>query len=274
MKRAGMCVLAACWLIHLAGCQSTAEQRDTQFRLRQCQREKDELRQRYAGEQAKALALQKRMEAEQEKWHLSRAQVANLQSRVHKLTAHIERLEDIVAAKKAAPLERPDIRVSPLPEPIDQALLDYAGEFSDRVWYARERGAITFANDRLFGSGSDELRADAIAGLNELADVFKRPELSDHEIVVVGHTDAAPITKPETLAQHPTNWHLSVHRAIAVKDVLEKAGVPTDRLGVMGYAQYRPASPVDPARNRRVELFIVPEGAVGNFEPIVSQSTR
>ena len=162
---------------------------------------------------------------------------------------------------------------SPLPPKTDEALQALAGKFGDRVWYERGRGAISFANDRLFDPGSDAVRADAHAALHELAGVLATPELADYEVIVVGHTDSSPITKPETLAQHPTNWHLSVHRAIAVKDVLVKAGLPVERLGVMGYADNRPVA-TDPARNRRVEVFIVREGGVQAFQPVLPGGAR
>ena len=100
-----------------------------------------------------------------------------------------------------------------------------------------------------------------------MARILASSELAEFEAIVIGHTDATPITKPETLEKHPTNWHLSVHRAIAVKDVLVKAGLPATRLGVMGYADNRPVGD-NPAQNRRVEVFVVRRGGVQPFQPV------
>ena len=58
-----------------------------------------------------------------------------------------------------------------------------------------------------------------------------------------------------------------MHRAIVVKDVLVKAGLPAQRLAVMGYGPYRPVSD-DRSRNRRVELFLVRTGEVQTFAPV------
>jgi chemotaxis protein MotB len=71
---------------------------------------------------------------------------------------------------------------------------------------------------------------------------------------------------------------LSVHRAIAVKGVLSRAGIAPVRLSVAGYGQFRPVVPNDSqgARaNRRVEIFLVPYSytaveAVAADEPAAS----
>ena len=85
------------------------------------------------------------------------------------------------------------------------------------------------------------------------------------DIVVAGHTDDIPIKKPATLVAHPTNWHLSVHRAIAVLKVMEGTNVSSKRLSARGFGEYRPVVPNKPNKagnpqNRRVEIYIVPEG--------------
>ncbi|MCK5175184.1 MAG: OmpA family protein, partial [Planctomycetes bacterium] len=65
---------------------------------------------------------------------------------------------------------------------------------------------------------------------------------------------------------HPTNWHLSVHRAISVLNVMTQNKVSPKRLSVRGFGEFRPAEPNKAdkkgnAANRRVEIFIVPSGA-------------
>ena len=53
----------------------------------------------------------------------------------------------------------------------------------------------------------------------------------------------------------------SASRAVAVVDCLRDAGLPENRMGIAGFAQYQPISPNDTAqarkRNRRVEIFVV-----------------
>jgi chemotaxis protein MotB len=82
---------------------------------------------------------------------------------------------------------------------------------------------------------------------------------------VVGHTDNVPIRRGSTAAQHPTNMHLSAHRAISVRDALNADGVTANRFMVAGYGEFRPIV-TNGARgadaNRRVELFLVPMTSV------------
>lgn len=253
------------WLV-AAGCAPAGQRRDPQFELTKVQREREDLARRLADEQARAAALQKRIEAEEADWRATRAENDALRARDADLKNQADALQARIAERAARPPERPAISASPLPPAVDTALQGLAQRYADRVWYDRARGAISFANDRLFAPGSDELRADARPPLEELAGVLVTMP-AELDVVVVGHTDPSAITKPETLAKHPSNWHLSVHRALAVQDVLLKAGVPPTRCGAMGYGEHRPVS-TDPVRNRRVEVFIVRRGAVESLEPV------
>jgi chemotaxis protein MotB len=258
-------------LLALGGC--TAQQPDRDFQLHKAEQERDALRQQVSSEQAKGVALQKKIDAADEQLSLTRADVGRLGDQVEKLTQHKQELEAVFAQLKSAALKRPEVAPSPLPSATDAALQVFASKFGERVWYDRGRGAVSFANDRLFDVGSDAVRSDAHAALHDLAGVLAQAELADYEVIVVGHTDATPITKPESQTRHPTNWHLSVHRAIAVREILEKAGLPANRLGVMGYADQRPLGS-DPAQNRRVEVFVVRKGGVQPFQPVVPVRAR
>ncbi len=249
----------------LAGCTDQRAERD--FQLRKTEQERDTLRERLTAEQAKTVALTKQNTDLDQELRLAQAEVGRLNDAVAKLDEFKRLAQEQLAQLKTTELKRPEVPPSPLPAATDAALQALAAKYGDRVWYERGRGAISFANDRLFDPGSDMVRTDALAALQDLAGVLAKPELTEFEIIVVGHTDTNPITKPETQAKHPTNWHLSVHRSIAVKDVLDKAGLPAARLGVMGYADQRPLSD-DPARNRRVEVFIVRKGGLQAFQPV------
>lgn len=249
------------------GCTPGGQQRDRDFELRKLEGEREAVARQVSEEQAKTLALQKRVEAEQAEWNADRAKLGVLSERVAKLTRANQELERLIEVRKHRPLARPTITASPLPAELDQALLSLAGRFPDRVWYQRERGAVSFANDPLFETGSDLVRPGAHGALQELAGILATRSPDEFEIIVVGHTDDVPITKEETLAKHPSNWHLSVHRAIAVQQMLVRAGLPAARMGVMGYAEYRPVGS-DRAQNRRVEVFIVPKGGVQPLGPV------
>jgi chemotaxis protein MotB len=260
-------VLLVVWALVCSGGCAPTEKRDLEFELRKAGQERDGLRGQLASERAKSAALQKQTEATAAELSTSRAEVGHLNDRLQGLSQQNQQLQVVLDQLKTRELKRPALPASPLPTATDDALQALVRKYGDRVWYDQGRGALSFANDRLFDSGSDVVRADAHAALHELAGILASQDLAEHEIIVVGHTDATPITKPETVAQHPTNWHLSVHRAIAVKDVLVKAGVPASRLGVMGYADNRPIGD-EPAKNRRVEVFVVRKGTIEAFQAV------
>jgi chemotaxis protein MotB len=127
--------------------------------------------------------------------------------------------------------------------------------------YESQQGMVKFRSDLTFDLGSAEVKDEARASLKKLAGIIDSPMAGEYTACIVGHTDNVPISKPSTKAQHPTNWHLSVHRAIAVMEELQKAGVPSARMGVAGYGEYRPVAGNQArsgnAANRRVEIYIV-----------------
>jgi chemotaxis protein MotB len=89
---------------------------------------------------------------------------------------------------------------------------------------------------------------------------------------VEGHTDDLPINT----GKFPSNWELSALRASNVVHVLcEDAGIPAERLSIIGYGEYRPLvaneDKISRAMNRRVDIVILKK-KYDYFEPAVSQS--
>ncbi|MGB3112323.1 MAG: OmpA family protein, partial [Candidatus Omnitrophota bacterium] len=74
-----------------------------------------------------------------------------------------------------------------------------------------------------------------------------------------GHTDNVPIT----YSNWASNWELSTARATNVLHYMESKGVSPDRLSATGYGEHHPvasnAAETGQARNRRVEIVILPE---------------
>ena len=74
---------------------------------------------------------------------------------------------------------------------------------------------------------------------------------------IEGHTDDSPIAN----RSFRSNWELSAARAASVARFLVDEGISPERIGVAGYAQYRPlapnSDPVSRARNRRVTLLVL-----------------
>ena len=144
---------------------------------------------------------------------------------------------------------------------VDAALAELAAANPGLMTYDPDRGMIRFRSDLTFDSGSDVVKPAAKPGLAELAKIVNQPRAQQYDLRIVGHTDNVPVVKSR--AQHPTNWHLSVHRAISVRNEMDRAGVASNRFVVAGYGPYRPVvanGPKGAEANRRVEIYLIPAG--------------
>lgn len=153
-----------------------------------------------------------------------------------------------------------------LPQPLDTALQSFAQKYPDSVAYDPASGSVKWKGDVLFTLGSDVVKDTAQTSLRQFGDIFKSAAAEGFEVIVVGHTDNHPISRAATKQKHPTNWHLSAHRAIAVANSLLKGGCEAQRIGVMGCGEYRPvadnSTEENKSLNRRVEIYLVRSGAV------------
>lgn len=126
-------------------------------------------------------------------------------------------------------------------------------------------GLNKFPEDILFDLGSAELRPEAIPVLKEFVNNVKSESSSGLRVLIVGHTDDQQILRESTARKHPTNWHLSTDRADQVIVELERMGVAPERMSAMGYSRFQPleisTDETARQRNRRVELYVVPESA-------------
>ncbi len=143
----------------------------------------------------------------------------------------------------------------------DRALANLARQYPDLIVYDADRGMLRFSSDLTFASGSDQVQPAGADALGRLATVLSSNEAAGYDIVIVGHTDSQRISSA-TAQRHPTNMHLSAHRAISVRRVLADRGVAPERLQAAGWGEHRPAVPNNPnagtAENRRVEIYLVP----------------
>lgn len=170
--------------------------------------------------------------------------------------AEIERL---VADYKRLMDELGNIKVGPLPAALTEALRQLAAQYPDMLSFDERTGMLRFASDFTFDSGSAQLKAGTSAAISRLAQILNSGEARPFEVKVVGHTDNQPINRVR--AEHPTNMHLSAHRAISVRDALVRDGVSANRMQVAGYGEFRPMvenGPRGAAQNRRVEIFLTP----------------
>jgi len=181
--------------------------------------------------------------------------------------AEFERLNgDLKGRLEAAGLSYKDLEArlaglqfSPLDADTDKALAALAAQYPDLIKYDSLRGMLRFASDLTFNSGDDTVQEGAKQSLAALAKVLESTSASQYEVMIVGHTDSQPISNV-TGKRHPTNVHLSAHRAISVRSYLASMGVPPGKLYVAGWGEFKPAVPNSangntPA-NRRVEIYL------------------
>lgn len=117
----------------------------------------------------------------------------------------------------------------------------------------------------LFDSGEAVLKPDGETVLNKIAAILaQHPELKIH---VIGHTDNVPI-RASARSRFAGNWELSTARALAaVRYLTEHTGVEPQRLGAVGYGEFRPmadnATAEGRARNRRIAVTILADELAG-----------
>lgn len=119
-----------------------------------------------------------------------------------------------------------------------------------------ERGVtIHILEDIMFPPGKTNLSDISKTVLSNLAVLLKN---LPNDIRVEGHTDNIPINT----VQYPSNWHLSVDRALSTAYYLiQNEGLSAEKVSVVGYAEYRPIAsndlPETRALNRRVDIVIL-----------------
>ncbi len=148
-----------------------------------------------------------------------------------------------------------------LPTDVSAALEEIAAASGGLLTFDKAKGMLRFSSDVTFDSGSAQLTEKAKNVLAQVATVLNGSSASGLEVQVVGHTDSMAIRKANTVAQHPTNMHLSAHRAISVRETLVGDGVGANRFMVAGYGEFRPVtenSTKGAQANRRVELYLKP----------------
>jgi len=114
--------------------------------------------------------------------------------------------------------------------------------------------SVSLGEKLLFETGKVEI-GGKIPALDALSVILKE---TDCRIRVEGNTDEIPISTE----QFPSNWELSVARAVnVVKYFISPGGISPERLSAAGYADSRPRVEVvnDGSRelNRRVDILLM-----------------
>ena len=171
-------------------------------------------------------------------------------------------------------VETKDTEIENLKVKLDLALKEKIGELSEyrSEFFGRlkeilkNQKEINIVGDRfvlqseiLFKSGSAEIGEKGKAKLSEISNLLKSitkkiPSKINWIIQVEGHTDNVPISNNE----YPSNWELSVARAIAVARIMIENDIEPKRINVAGYGEFRPLvkneDETSRNKNRRIEL--------------------
>lgn len=134
-----------------------------------------------------------------------------------------------------------------------------------------ERGiTVHIMEEMLFPSGSADIKTSSLVALDSMATVLRS---LPNDIRVEGHTDNVPINT----AAFPSNWHLSVARAVNIGYYLiEHHGLNAERVSVVGFSEYHPLVPNNSldnrAKNRRVDVVILTGRADAREESYTTRS--
>lgn len=178
--------------------------------------------------------------------------------------AELQAQLDDLNRRYAEALGRTSAQGERLPEPLSNALKEFAAANPDIAEYDPIAGIVRFKADLTFASGDATLTPRGKEVLMRLSSIINGPQARGFEVMVAGHTDNVRVVNPETIRRgHKDNWYLSAHRAIAAgQEMMERANVNAGRVVVAGYAEQRPvasnSSEAGKARNRRVEIILLP----------------
>ncbi|MCB9189819.1 MAG: OmpA family protein [Flavobacteriales bacterium] len=168
-----------------------------------------------------------------------------LSKELEKREQRVNELEDLIAKKDEA--------VNALKEKVANALLG----FKDKGLTVEQKNGKVYVSMEaklLFPSGSTKIDPEGKKALIELAKVLQ--DQADLEVLVEGHTDTDALKS----SAHPTNnWELSVLRATAVVEImLANSTMDKTKITAAGRSEYLPVDPNDKAKNRRIEIILIP----------------
>ena len=142
-------------------------------------------------------------------------------------------------------------------DPLGDRFNEFAAQSGANVRYSKRSIHISFEDALVFNFGQADINAKGFALLDQMAVLIKQNSFA---VRVEGHTDNVPIRT----RRFPSNWELSIARAVSVVKYFIDAGkINPQRLSAVGYGKSRPLtsnnSPADRARNRRVEIVLATE---------------
>ncbi len=256
-------IVAAAGLLSASGCVSKVEYDKARALCRRANEELRKSQETLQAAQDEKAAMSARLANSDRTLAAKQKEIALLEEKGSNLQESLDKLKALYDKARQTDVPPPIGSIVVLPAPVDKALRGFAKMNPELVEYLPQYGMVKFKSDFTFDKGSDDVSDEAIKALGKLVEILNGEAASIFHVYVAGHTDDIPIRKPATLRRHPTNWYLSVHRAVEVQKELVKANLAPGRIGAMGFGEYHPIEPNKPGKkgnvkNRRVEIWIVP----------------
>jgi chemotaxis protein MotB len=153
---------------------------------------------------------------------------------------------------------------------LQQTLSNQVATHTVSIQMGRDGLVISLREAGFFTSGSAALKPETVDTLRQIASALSR---TPYDLRIEGHTDSIPIHNPE----FDSNWELSTARATNIARLLLALNtMPPDRISAAGYAEFHPVAGNDTdegrAKNRRVDLVVLPRSRINFSSPAFTQS--
>jgi chemotaxis protein MotB len=173
-------------------------------------------------------------------------QVSEKQAALADREAKLAELQKEIAAKDSA--------MASLKGRVSRALSGFEGK-GLTVEQRNGRIYVSMDNKLLFPSGSAVVDSKGRDAISQLAKAIENEK--DLSILVEGHTDTDKISPGSA---YKDNWDLSVARATSVVRIIQESSkVDPVRVTAAGRGEYVPVDPNDKAKNRRIEVVLIPD---------------
>ncbi|MBX2973100.1 MAG: OmpA family protein [Flavobacteriales bacterium] len=182
-----------------------------------------------------------------------RLDLQNKEDSVNALAKRVGEKQAALAALQAE-IDAKDAAMKDLKNRVSQALSGFEGK-GLTVEQRNGRIYVSMDNKLLFPSGSAAVDAKGREAIGKLAKAIENEK--DLSILVEGHTDTDKIGSGSA---YKDNWDLSVMRATSVVRIMQESS-KTDpvRITAAGRGEYVPVDPNDKAKNRRIEVVLIPD---------------
>ncbi len=228
---------------------------------------KDELEAALAASEAELSKTRQELEAERQAKAALEAENQTLQEKMVQLESEIRQLESQIGdlAQQAGMTEQELAELRAEKAKREAELKLYRDLFASlkkmvdagtiKVGFREGRLVVKLDEGILFDSGRARLKKEGQAALLELI----APLDGVHrDWIVGGHTDNVPMKT----AKFSSNWALSTGRAVEVVNFMIDNGLPAERVGAAGFAEFDPvadnSTPEGRAQNRRIEIVLMP----------------